>query len=304
MKKTVLLAIPLVSLHTYAQPVIQDASNIATPGFSAPVFIATVAPSIVLTGPGANQTWDFTTPDFVYTSGGNLDVIVPSTAPMGGSFPAANYAYTFASTYSFFNVSASKMEVQALTIVAAGTGNDYTPNPRTQLIFPFNFNDSAVDTYQKVGGSQGTVTITYDAYGTLITPSGTYTNVVRVRDSYGPGDNDYEWYILNPLTQVAIYDSTNNTLYHIGATQISGIEDNTVSGLSLFPNPATDLVTVSNLPAGSTVRITDMTGRKVYSRPAGSENTLVNTSDFANGVYLVQVENNKGVLTQKLIINQ
>lgn len=302
MKKLLFIAVSAFSINSFAQPVIVNGNNIPAVGFSASV--STVQSSSTdITNTGANHTWDFGT--YTFQPVGTMQVIAPSSAPMGSSFLSANYAFSFAGTYSFFNVSGTKNECLASTITGAGSGNDYSPNPKTLLKFPFNYNDTDTDTWQKVGDSPNTITFTYDGYGTLITPFGTYTDVVRVHENYGVGDDDYRWYILNPLTEVAIYEHSTTTLYAIGATQVpTNMEEHgkhTVA-MSVYPNPANSTVTIANISNGSLLVITDITGRVLHTEEANAETVTMNVDQFGAGVYLVKVENENSIAVKKLII--
>ena len=303
MKKVLLITVLAFSASCFAQPVIQNGSNLPSPGYSAPLS-AIVSSSTDITAGGANHTWNFGA--YTFAAVGTVDIVAPSATPFGSSFPSANFAYTLAGTYSYFNAGATKMEVQAYTISAPGSGNDYTPNPRTLLKFPFSFNDIETDTYQKVNGSPDAVTLTYDAYGTLITPTGTYTNVVRIRENYGAGADDYQWYILNPLMQVAIFDHNSSTLYHIAATQIiNGVETNSPQmSVDIFPNPATESINVHNIPGGSTITITDMTGKLIYSSFHTNTQETINASTYANGIYVVRITSDGKVISRKLVVNR
>ncbi|NUM32755.1 MAG: T9SS type A sorting domain-containing protein [Bacteroidetes bacterium] len=303
MKKIPLIAISAFSINAFAQPVIKNGDNIPAPGLSVHVQFATTT---VVGNPGTNQTWDFSSLSF--TSMGTVDVIAPAASPIGSSFPSCNYALSLAgqNSYSFFQASSDKIEVLAWTISSPGYGNDYSPNPRTILKFPFNYLDSENDTWQKVGGSVNNVTVTYDGYGTLVTPTITYNNVVRVKEDYGGGGIDYQWYILNPLMAVAIFDHNFNRLYHFGATQTTGIADqnNLQMQAGIYPNPAADFVTVTNIPNGSTIKITDITGKTVYSSVITNEQTIISTTEFVNGVYFIQVESNGSFANRKLVVNK
>lgn len=80
--------------------------------------------------------------------------------------------------------------------------------------------------------------------------------------------------------------------------------------LTLFPNPASDQLTISfGLKEASKTRIEvlDMKGQYVYRSsdemlPAGVYHHTVDVSNLAAGSYLVCVVNEKGRLTKKLII--
>jgi len=302
MRYGLIWAVSALSIQVFAQPVIQNGNNIPSVGFSAPVSVI-VSSSTDITAGGSNHTWDFSA--YTFSQVGTLNVIAPSSTPMGSSFPTANYAFSFGGTYSFFNVGATKMEALAWTITQAGVGNDYTPNPKTLLKFPFNFNDTESDTWQKVGGAANSVTLYYDSYGTLITPSGTYTDVVRIRENYGPGEDDYQWYILNSLIPVAIFDHNSTTLYHIAATQVSGIDDHKELSHSfkIYPNPAQGFATVGDISRGSVVRLLDVTGKVVFSASSSEDTFHLKTDTLEDGLYLVQVEENGSVAHQKLLIN-
>ncbi|MFT3885648.1 MAG: T9SS type A sorting domain-containing protein [Flavobacteriales bacterium] len=77
----------------------------------------------------------------------------------------------------------------------------------------------------------------------------------------------------------------------VAATFATGIADRPATAtLSVFSQPATDRITIrSEAPAGTPLRITDLTGKLVYAgRTEGSLST-VPVSTFATGLYLLQV---------------
>ena len=79
-----------------------------------------------------------------------------------------------------------------------------------------------------------------------------------------------------------------------------GLEENQQISFSIFPNPASENVTISNIEAGSTVVLVDVTGKTVSQVIANSTAVNVETSNFTSGVYFVSVSGLNG--TQKLII--
>lgn len=72
----------------------------------------------------------------------------------------------------------------------------------------------------------------------------------------------------------------------------------------IYPNPAVEIVTIENLPIGSTVNITDLSGKVVYTFVTQSELTTINTTEFVNGVYIIQANCNGSTVTKKLIVNK
>jgi hypothetical protein len=79
---------------------------------------------------------------------------------------------------------------------------------------------------------------------------------------------------------------------------VNGIDHKSI--VTLFPNPASENVTISNIEAGSTVVLVDVTGKTVSKVVASSTSFNVETSNFTPGVYFVTVSGLNG--TQKLVI--
>lgn len=90
---------------------------------------------------------------------------------------------------------------------------------------------------------------------------------------------------------------------HLGKTLIvDGISADLNNNLSIYPNPANGNVTVSNVEAGSTIQILDVTGKVVSSETVRSTATTIDLSTINKGMYVVKVLNNNSVATQKLIV--
>lgn len=92
----------------------------------------------------------------------------------------------------------------------------------------------------------------------------------------------------------------------LGNSTLSGIMDlsNNAFQFDVYPNPAQENVTISNIPSSSTVKITDITGKVVYNAVIKNEQTTINTTDFVNGIYILQVSNNGSIATKKLVVNK
>lgn len=81
------------------------------------------------------------------------------------------------------------------------------------------------------------------------------------------------------------------------------VPSNQLFTVSLYPNPAGDEVTLTHLPIGEKrIKFFDITGKEVLSKNTNMANITVSTSHFSNGVYLIQVEHNGNVASQKLIV--
>ena len=64
----------------------------------------------------------------------------------------------------------------------------------------------------------------------------------------------------------------------------------TINKYTLFPNPAKDFVTISNLNRGADVALFDITGKLLYQTKSFGTTLTINTSSYKNGMYLVKVD--------------
>lgn len=74
--------------------------------------------------------------------------------------------------------------------------------------------------------------------------------------------------------------------------------------LYIYPNPANDVVTVSNIPETATLVITDMTGKKLYQTTNSKTKETISTTRFANGIYMIHINHSGISVTQKLVVNK
>lgn len=76
------------------------------------------------------------------------------------------------------------------------------------------------------------------------------------------------------------------------------------STISIYPNPAADMVNVQNTPVGSVIKVTDIVGTLIYSTTTTEQTARINTSGFANGIYMVQVEGKEKSASTRLVVNR
>lgn len=71
--------------------------------------------------------------------------------------------------------------------------------------------------------------------------------------------------------------------------------DGVVNNVSVYPNPANNLISIECSVAAKAVEIMDVAGRKIGSFTMQSNKASIQTSDFAKGLYIYQVldDNNK-----------
>jgi hypothetical protein len=77
------------------------------------------------------------------------------------------------------------------------------------------------------------------------------------------------------------------------------VSDAEVKEISIYPNPANDVVNIANAE-NAKISIVNMLGQRVISQTANSDRETINVSDLSNGTYIIRIEDGNEVITQKL----
>ena len=125
------------------------------------------------------------------------------------------------------------------------------------------------------------------------------TNDVRIADDetvaqpfdasaiYIPGDQSY----------------TNGEAFGIRMLMGSaGVNENTLAGVAVYPNPSTGLINVTNINAtANTIVVYDMVGKVVMTKAVNASTTLDLTSN-GTGIYLIEISNENGSFVERVVI--
>jgi hypothetical protein len=85
-------------------------------------------------------------------------------------------------------------------------------------------------------------------------------------------------------------------------TKTLNFKPQTLNGVSIYPNPAKDFVTVE-CKGAKEIQIIDHLGRIIYKQNSITEHQTINTKQFAKGLYIVKVITHNGeIKTEKLIV--
>ena len=82
-----------------------------------------------------------------------------------------------------------------------------------------------------------------------------------------------------------------------------GLDTELLTNIKLFPNPTSNILNIS-IPLGNQITkavIYDTNGREVFRQESHLEN--ITMSNFQNGMYLLQLETEKGAISKKIIKN-
>jgi len=97
--------------------------------------------------------------------------------------------------------------------------------------------------------------------------------------------------------------------YLVNITSLAGIEENTISGITIYPNPANGLFNITTSNANFTelmISVFDIQGKEVFSaldkNISSNYNKQINLEGLAKGIYYIKLNTGTGVKIQKLII--
>lgn len=330
MKIAFTLFLVALTLLAFCQPTISP-SNIPQVGDQ--VLIAICSNPVDPGNPGAMQTWDMS--GLLESEQQAITYILPSEGLYSDSFPNANLcAKSWLDDYSYYNVSPSSLDVEGhvVTIDPNDTSVFVYDNSEKIVGLPYTYNDAFIDTFNGIFHSPGFGPLAFDGYldfeadgyGTLILPTGTYTNVVRYhfyreQTSYFIGmpftttknqwawvSSDYRFWLLlmeenfdGISTQPLVWYDKNPYTTSIG------INTPTINSNYIYPSPlrvGQPLHVMWDKSEQARVSMLGLDGRLLYEQKIDME-VGANTFEvpaISAGLYIIKVETPHNYYTQKI----
>jgi hypothetical protein len=97
-------------------------------------------------------------------------------------------------------------------------------------------------------------------------------------------------------TMITYGDSTYNYFHTVmGINEVSN-----VFNISIYPNPATDNLTIE-APPSTVIEITNIQGRLIKTFTATGNKTNISVSAFTSGVYILELRTEKGIKVKKFV---
>ncbi|WP_241486058.1 T9SS type A sorting domain-containing protein [Chryseobacterium angstadtii] len=101
------------------------------------------------------------------------------------------------------------------------------------------------------------------------------------------------------------YGNSDAWIVKLSSAQLSTAESQLMNKPHIYPNPGKDFVYISPLPGETTISISDMSGRKLFTRKYSEQKAAIDVRAFTNGTYLIQVfYKDEIILSEKLIISK
>lgn len=201
----------------------------------------------------------------------------------------------------------TKLETLGITTTASVLA-DFSPNPQTQFEFPCNFNLIINDSYAAISEPTTNIpfSISYDAYGTLITPLRTYTNVFRTLKTEGWNET-FTWYTINPtqvVLSVKIYYTEIYSVKFYENTSLNIVDPINISTIDIVPNPISNTFQIKKSDTNQNplkYTIFDLTGRKVLQNEMFF-NSDISIENLQNGNYIIEITDAFDKTTRRKII--
>ena len=179
-----------------------------------------------------------------------------------------------------------------------------TQNPRTVTV---NANATYVATFEANSPNpptQYTLTVlsNNDAYGT-VSGGGTYNEgaVVTISAVANNGYHFVRWNdgsTQNPRTVTVTANATYVATFEANV----GIDDASLAQVNLYPNPATDKVTLSGLAQQARIDLIDATGRTLATWTSVGEHTTLDISRLSRGNYFLRITDATGIIVRKMTV--
>jgi hypothetical protein len=326
----------------YAQTTITH--NNHAPQIGQTIMVKTlIDPGDAQPGPdGANVTWDFS--DFIGDDEFTTTYINPAETPFADSLEGLDVNVAMGiideedSGYGFVSVNQDDVSMKAIGFMVEGEPamfSVFDPSP-VVMKFPFAYGDD-YDTYGEFSFNVGDEfllvtkewsTSVADAWGTLINPITTYSNVLRVKTTsvdstfmYMNGQLmsadrfeyiDYSWFSAgnrHPVQSLS-GEMDGDVFFADGIDYLveesAGTGDHFASQLTVYPNPVSDVIFIDrkleNLPERYV--ISDMMGRIVVETKA-TGNDRISVSHLSEGMYMLQeMKNNQVISSAKVMIKR
>ncbi|QQR88004.1 MAG: T9SS type A sorting domain-containing protein [Flavobacteriales bacterium] len=284
---------------------------------------------------GPMQTWDFS--GLTEFSEEQILFVDPASTDFVDDFPNATFCgitWDDAFTYYVAGPSALESEGSAIIIGPGDTAKYLMDVDLEQVIeLPYSYGDQFNDAYSGtfsaagfLGTMNGTVDLVADGYGTLILPTGTYTNTVRYRmsrvqnntifgnttvntsEQWAWVSSDHRFWLLLMDMDFDGFSTSEQVWYDKNPISVGPqtVEESDLANVRIHPTPAVQgsTVIIAGIANAGSLRaeVIDALGRTVLVTAIGQ--TTISTDGLVAGTYVVRLSSpgNAMVTTARLVI--
>jgi hypothetical protein len=138
--------------------------------------------------------------------------------------------------------------------------------------------------------------VTYNKLNTSILTNMTYVDAVT-------HDQEYWYYVTSIFPTYGSLTCESDSSNVKPANVKTGIDQLNSGKISIYPNPANDLVKIESTSKIKSIEVMNFIGQPVYTNPAVNNTTMqINTSNLSKGIYFVKIATDEGIRTLKITI--
>ncbi|MBL7105866.1 MAG: T9SS type A sorting domain-containing protein [Bacteroidales bacterium] len=164
-------------------------------------------------------------------------------------------------------------------------------------IIPEDFTATPVDIIVNCTWSEPSGCLTPDGYNIYRDDEKINTSLIMgLLYSDSPGYGNFEYYV------TAVYYFGESDPSNIDNVEISGINEPDAEEFKIYPNPATDFITIESTLRINTIRVFNNIGQVVVEKKVNADNYRFNVSSFEHGIYLIRLETNEGIVNTRITV--
>ena len=285
---------------------------------------------------GANVTWDYSSSAGYMGATSDNIIINAASGSHASSFPNSSIADELQGNLTIYkNIVNDSIYAQGHVFSEPNLGivvSNLSIDNMVMMKYPFTYQDNFTDAFDgTVNAAQvspvpidysGTISYIADGHGTMILPSGnTFSNVLRIKSVensladlgilgqvsvvrtvyvyYDLATSNFPIFIHSTLSASGT-DITTVYSYEQAANEVTvGVEENNLTKISIYPNPAKDLLNIANLQNVRSVEVMDLTGKVVIKQNENFKSIDINKLN--PGVYFVKVNSGNSSVTRKFL---
>ena len=241
---------------------------------------------------------------------GPFSIFLAKTAPLSNSFEAPDYGNGFSSsTWSLGNATGGAQNGTVYYFSSSSTTAATNAQLYSRALSLSAGENVSFNFWTRLGtatGSANTLKVYYNTtpsltgatlIGSTITVTGT-TYVQQSRNFIAPAAGTY--YLIFSNETPIVTTAASLRLDNVSLTSVLGTKETIHNDifLSISPNPTSDILNIKADSKIKAVSVVDITGRKVDVRLNGN---TVDVKHLSAGTYLLSVETNDGLVTEKFI---
>jgi Secretion system C-terminal sorting domain len=335
MKKNLLIASLLLSGAASAQ---FTQANEPSTGVSQAMYELEETADPYANATGAGQTWDYSSYFGFDNSPRTLSITTAAANPEGANFPNAQKAISIEGFITtFISSTASTRNSEGFSYEAGaplGTVNVVlNTNNGLLMNYPMALSNSLVDAYAGTAYTSsgdfpttGNSASVVDGEGTLIlNGSTTYTGVLRYKlidtadadaGLFGPVQivrTQYEYYKLGSNQNMPLFihstlelslfpEPTVVVLSSVAPDGYLSVNTNELAGLTVYPNPATETISVKGLTADAQLTLVDAQGKTVANKAVEAGFASMDINAVTAGVYFLHITSNDQTTVERVVV--